>query len=348
MRPWLKSNEWHGWEWSTRRRKTLSSSRCFPLPRFIAATEMPSVETREPAGKGGAGLHYHPVKGLITEGLAWDAGTASRFFVSSVRRHAVFVVDPDKRISRFVDLPLGAFGMAVDNKRKVLWVAASSLPQVEGFTADQSDRAALMEVDLRTGRILRTFPAPAGKHLIGDVTVAANGDVYATDSSTPAIYKLRGETLEAWRSGPPFIALQGLVFSAGDRLLYVADYSKGIYAVDTTTGDTAALTLPADVTLLGVDGIYRARPANCPISMQEWYESESHHPHRPLLGWTLRRRVTTLAANREPMEDPTLGVMVGDQFYFNGAGQWELFGDDGKVTDEKALHEGVVMRVPVR
>ncbi|MEO8216390.1 MAG: hypothetical protein ABI718_04845 [Acidobacteriota bacterium] len=313
-------------------------------PRFIAATETFRANAA-PAGAAKVAFTV-PRKGLITEGLARDP-VSGTFYVGSVRQHAVFAVKPHRSMTKFVELPLGAFGMAVDARHGVLWVASSSLPQVAGFNAASSDRAAVVKVNLRTGRILETFDAPEGKHLFGDLTVASDGDVYVTDSTTPAIYRLHSGKLEEWFRGEPFIALQGLAFSEGDRILYVSDYSKGLYAIDVRTRDAAALTVPSDATLLGVDGIYRSGTRTL-IGVQNG--TDPNRIVRIELGadGLSVKKVTSLAANRAPMEDPTLGVMAGTDFYFNGAGQWELFDDTGKVKDETSLHEGVVLRVPVR
>lgn len=46
--------------------------------------------------------------------------------------------------------------------------------------------------------------------------------------------------------------------------------------------------------------------------------------------------------------DPTLGVVANNRFYFNGNAQWELFGDDGKISDPLKLSEAVVLSVPLR
>lgn len=37
-------------------------------------------------------------------------------------------------------------------------------------------------------------------------------------------------------------------------------------------------------------------------------------------------RVDPLAINEPAFDDITLGVMVGNSFYFNAAAQWKLFG----------------------
>ena len=44
-------------------------------------------------------------------------------------------------------------------------------------------------------------------------------------------------------------------------------------------------------------------------------------------------------------DEPTLGVVVGDDFYYIADGQWERFGEDGTVADTSALRPTVVLRL---
>jgi hypothetical protein len=44
-------------------------------------------------------------------------------------------------------------------------------------------------------------------------------------------------------------------------------------------------------------------------------------------------------------DEPTLGVVVGDDFYYIADGQWERFGEDGTVADAGALRPTVVLRL---
>ncbi len=92
--------------------------------------------------------------------------------VGSVRRGAIYA--GAQRLVK--DLPYGVFGMAAGNKRGILWAGASTVPQFERFREEERDRAAVLKIDLASGKLLATIPAPAGKHLFGDVALAPNGD----------------------------------------------------------------------------------------------------------------------------------------------------------------------------
>jgi len=60
--------------------------------------------------------------------------------------------------------------------------------------------------------------------VLGDVIVSPTGDVFTTDSASPALYRLRanGRALEPIAAGEPFVSLQGLALSADGQRLFVA------------------------------------------------------------------------------------------------------------------------------
>mgnify|MGYP001795798426 CR=1 FL=1 len=115
------------------------------------------------------------------------------------------------------------FGMALDAPRRRLWASTSSLPQSKAFREDDRDHAAVLEIDLDSGKVIRTIAAPDNaKHLFGDVAVARDGTVYVSDSDSPSLYFIRPRASgrvprkESWAVGP-FASLQGLALSLEER-----------------------------------------------------------------------------------------------------------------------------------
>ena len=207
--------------------------------------------------------------------------------------------------------------MTVDAKRHLLWAATSPIEQNKDFS--EKDHAAVLAIDLRSGRIVKTIPAPDdAKHIFGDLALAADGMVYVSDSASPNIFAIDGDSMRPFVQEGPFSNLQGIAPAAG--VLYIADYAKGIGAVDLATHDVHFLRAPADATLLGIDGLYRSGPKTL-IATQN-----GTSPQRVLrldLDGNSIARVTTLAANLPEMPDITLGVLAGSSFYFNGAALWD-------------------------
>lgn len=244
-------------------------------------------------------------KGIIPEGLAWDAKT-KRFFVSSVRKGTIH-----RGKELFYDGPdgWGIFGMAVDARRRVLWAATN---------AEATKKAAVLKLDADSGKLLARYEAPDdGEHNFGDLLVAGE-ELFLSDSGSPRIYVLRDGKVVPWLAGA-FHSLQGL--AATKDILYVADYSLGILAIDRRTRDVVPVRVPADVTLLGVDGLYLVDGRTL-VATQNGV-----NPNRVIridLASPLEvKGVTTLAANLPRMLDPTLGVLAGGRFYFHANAQWE-------------------------
>lgn len=272
--------------------------------------------------------------GLIPEGMAWDG---KRFFVSSVRMKTIFADGKE-----LATAPWGVFGMAADPKRGVLWATTTALPQVEGFVPEDKGKSALLRIDLRSGRVLETL-AVEGAHHFGDVTVAPDGEVYVSDSASPVVYRVRGNALEPFVR-KDFVSLQGLAVVG--RTLYVADYSKGLFAIDRRTLDVHPLAVPANVSLLGVDGLY-AVDGQTLVATQNGTNPNRILRIRLAPGGLRVLAVETLLANVPELGDPTLGVVANGRFYFNARAQWDLFGDDGKISDPLKLSEAVVLSVTV-
>ncbi len=286
--------------------------------------------------------------GLIPEGMAYDA-KSKRWFVSSVRAGEILVINAAGEVKTFTDAPWGVFGMAVDAKRGVLWAASMALPQVEGFRAEDKGKSALLRIDLATGRLLETLTPPGeGEHHFGDVALAADGQVYVSDSASPVIFRVASPaggagTLEPFLNGP-FASMQGI--APARNVLYVADYAKGIFAVDLRTRDAHPLRVPPNASLLGVDGLYFVNDRTL-IGTQNGTNPNRIIRIRLEPGGLAVSSVETLLANASGMGDPTLGVVAGKRFYFNGNAQWDLFGEDGKIADPLKLQPAVILSLPV-
>jgi len=174
----------------------------FPIEKSFPGERYAEVAKRFAANAKpvGTGKIEHTIDrlGLIPEGMAWDG---KRLFVSSVRTKTIFVIGPDGTVSEFAKGPWGVFGMAADAKRGVLWAASMALPQTEGFDPADKGRSALLRIDLRDDKVLETPSLAEGKHHFGDVTVAADGEVYVSDSASAVIYKVGVGKVERARGG---------------------------------------------------------------------------------------------------------------------------------------------------
>jgi sugar lactone lactonase YvrE len=173
-----------------------------------------------------------------------------------------------------------------------------------------------------------------GKHALNDLAIAANGDVYATDSLDSGVYRLRAgaKTLEAFVPPGVFRSPQGIAFAADGRGAYVADYVDGIWLVDLATGKREAVTGPRDVPLQGVDAL-AIHGKDLVVSQNGIVPARIARLALDASG----RRVESgeiLEMNTPLVEEPTLGVVVGDDFIYVANAQWERLDNDGKLNSE--------------
>ena len=282
-------------------------------------------------------------KTLLVEGVAYDKRTQT-FYLASVHQRKIVAVDRNGTATDFSkesDGLWGVFGIRVDAERGWLWVSSIANIGMKGYTEGDKGRSGIFRFDLKSGKLLKKYLLPAGeRHAIGDLFIDRKGRVYATDSASPIIYTIdqKKDEIEEFMRSDSFESLQGLTTSAkDDSTLYVADYSKGIFRIDTATKKITQL-LPADqdMTLLGIDGLYEYRGNFIAIQ-------NGINPNRVALFSVSGDKIVgykTLEANHPDFDEPTLGVLVGDDLYFNANSQFGLLNAKGELATDK-------MRSPV-
>jgi sugar lactone lactonase YvrE len=287
---------------------------------------------------------------LLTEGVAYDP-RARVFYVSSVHQGRILRVTRDGAATPFAtvdDGRLAPLGLRVDERRGLLWVAAAALPQTRGYAQADSGRSALLRYDLRTGRLTgRLEPTDGRPHVLGDVLVARNGDVYATDSRAPVIYRASSgsDSLEVFLESPLLLAAQGLALTPDERTLYVADYARGILRVDLRSRSVSPVETAPDVLALGIDGLYLHGRALIGIQNGVTPHRVARFTLSPAGDRIVRAEVLERAHPR--YDEPTLGVLVGDELYYVANSQWERFGGDGGIAHPDSLRRPVVLRLPL-
>lgn len=268
----------------------------------------------------------------IIEGLAVHPVTLESFF-SDVHHRCIWYREVSgghgsmKKFSADSDGLLGVFALRIDAGRDLLWASSSALPEMKGYAAAEKGRAFLAAYDLTARRLVRTYPVPADgrEHVLGDLVIAADGTVYASDSAAPVIWRLVPGTdaLEKWIESDEFVSLQGLALDAEGRRLHVSDYANGLWRIDVATRTPALLAAPTGATLFGLDGIY-AVPGGL-IAVQNGV-----NPQRivriDFAADGTPAAVRVLASGHASMSDLALGQVVNGHFDFIGNAGWSLFG----------------------
>lgn len=288
-------------------------------------------------------------KGLITEGLAYDP-VDQTFFVSSVHKRKILSVSKTgetRTVADELDGLWSVLGMKVDAQRRHLWVTTTAFPQMVNFKKEEDGSSAVLKFDLRTRKLIKRYllankPRP---HALGDLTIKSSGDVFATDSLSAAVYVIhpQADEIELFLENDAFVSPQGLAFSDDERHLFMADYSTGLFDIDVTTKMAVHLPPVAGATLLGIDGLYFYK--GCLIGVQNGVAPQrvvriglSKDSKRPA-------RLEVIEANNPAFDEPTLGVLVNDAFYFIANSQWGLVDDKGHLAAEDKLRDPVILKM---
>jgi hypothetical protein len=290
-----------------------------------------------------------PEKGLITEGIAYDPSSET-FYISSVRKRKILSVGKDGAPTNFAterDGLWSVLGMKVDAGRRRLWVTSAAVPQMENYREEENGRAAIFKFDLASGKLLKKYELPnrPDKHLLGDLVINSAGDVFATDSVSPAIYRIDHgkDELELFIKGEPFVSAQGLDFSEDEDELFVADYSRGVFVIDLRTKKYFNLAPAPDSTLLGIDGLYFYKRTL--IGTQNGTNPQRIIRLHLSKNYKSVERLEILEANNPLFDEPTLGVRVKDTFYYIANSQWESVNNKGELAPAEKLREPVILKV---
>lgn len=296
------------------------------------------------------------VRATLSDSTTWPEGMdydprSRRFYVSSVRYRTIVERAPNGSerdlIPRDVRGNGSVLGVRIDAARGVVWATMGGLSQMEGFTPADSTIASLVRIRIADGTIEQRWDFAAKKHhVLGDLAIGPNGDVFVTDSDEPVLYRLRPgtDTLEAIRN-PLFRSLQGPAPSPDGRFLYVADYSHGLLRVDLEKGTVIRLSEPAHVTTLGCDGIVLYQ--NSIIAVQNGVS-----PAR-VMRFTLDKsgerivRADILDRNWKIADEPTIGTVVGDEFVYVANSQWEKYSYSGARNVAIPLTAPILLAIPL-
>jgi len=150
---------------------------------------------------------------------------------------------------------LTLLGVLVDAPTHTLWLCsdpgALRSPPVTGI-------ASLMSFDLRTGRQTGHYPFPAPASICNDISVAPNGDVYASDTPNGRILRLAkgAKSLTVFAEDARLKGIDGLVFG-GNGVLYLNNVTRNQLLIidihaDGTSGAITPLVLSQPVA--GPDG----------------------------------------------------------------------------------------------
>jgi hypothetical protein len=293
---------------------------------------------REP--KGSAEVAYRLGDGyVVPEGIA--IGSDGELYLGSIHKGQLL---HNGRVLSDRQGHWSVFGMRFDDDGS-LWFASTAVAQLDDVGEDIG-KTGLFRLDTRTGDITSAalLPQFALEQGLGDLVIDDN-TIFTTDSLTGAVYRydIERETFTELVPRGTLNSPQGLAFDASGDHLYVADYTGGLYRVRLADGKLEKVLILADVSDHGIDGLYRY--GDRLIAIQNGIR-----PHR-VVSFALGEDGLTisesriLAANLAEFDEPTLGAVHGDDFYFVANSHWNRFDPDNRLPE--GLSGPIIMVIPL-
>ncbi len=287
-------------------------------------------------------LEYEQTE-LLPEAITFDA--KKNLYVGSVRNGSIFRSGKkDITLSLITGAPGGVYDLEV--RGDVLWAAVNNQLAYEGADPDQPF-ASIMAFNAKNGAPIREIRVAEGAALLGDLEVAKDGTVYASDSLTPRLFRIKpnSQTIDVFVEDHRFANLQGIALDERNHRLFVADYLTGLFVIDTDTGGMIQIENTADAHLGGIDGLYYHDGALIGIQ-------NGTSPHRIVrIGLNpAATEVTTfivLQQNLDSWNEPTHGAITGKEFRYIATSNWPSYGEDWSVREGAELKPLRIMTLPL-
>ena len=289
--------------------------------------------------------------GFLPEGIAYDSVDRT-FYLSSRYRRKIARIDSAGGANDFVtakqDGLWWVIGIAVDAKRRHLWAASSSFRDRPGIEPSEDNRAGVFCFAIPSGRLVcKIIQEAPGDRYLDDVAIAPDGRVFVSDPGHGAVLVTSAEqpTLTAFIAPGKIRAPQGLALTPDGSRLFISDYAGAIWWADLATGNVEKLAAPPDLTLGGLDGLAYYRGSLIGI----FNPRPPYQLVRLPLDATERRveRREILAENDSRWDEPTTGIVVGDDFYYVANSQGVKVGPRSQPFNERAFSPPTVLRLPL-
>ena len=140
-------------------------------------------------------------------------------------------------------------GLLADDKRNTLWICQNNTGGRGG--APVVGQTALRSFDLKSGEAKGTYPFPTNGGVCNDMAVAADGTVYATESFTNKVHRLRpGATaLDLWVTDAQLAGVDGVALLA-DGAVYVNTFFGGkLFRIPVNADGSAGALFPIETSM---------------------------------------------------------------------------------------------------
>lgn len=301
-------------------------------------------------GPGIAGFELEEFD-LLPEGIEHD-GVTGRFLLGSGKRKIIQVAPdgtPSELVSPARDGLLVPLGLRVDEERRRLWAVSVGDPAMGPIEEHEAGTTALHCWSLDDGSLLGRWSPPADtlEHGFNDVALHPDGSVVVTDPGCGGLHAARiGEdAMRAVLAPESLRGPNGIAISDDGTVAYVAEYVYGVSRVDLAQATFAAVEVPENVALIGVDGLY--------LHEDELVVVQNYAGLDRVAAFELDESGTKVVSarvleSRHPrMKDPTTGVIVDGEFWYIANSNIAGFNHAEQTPTREEWGTVLILRVPL-
>jgi hypothetical protein len=197
-----------------------------------------------------------PKSDNLMNALAWDPKRKS-LLIGSERDGSIHLLSEKGKLTDFIAAGSnpslwGVDALGVDSAHDKLYVATSASSKFAKFSADNANKAALLEFDLSSGKFVKKYtPAQDIPRTFTDIAVSENGMAFVADGAHHEVFKLEGDALKPVVTNSKLTAISAIAISTNGRVLYIADYALGIFGFDLAKGEAFEPAYNVDQLVLG-------------------------------------------------------------------------------------------------
>ncbi len=283
---------------------------------------------------------------LHPEGIAYRQDE-NAFYISSIHKGKVIRIREGQTSEISAPEMMAVSSLVMDDENQRLWVSTGAIDEWEGYTEDMRGKSKVLLIDLQDNEVMAVYSAlDEEKHYFGDMAMQPGTNrVYISDSRHKALYMIDpdSERLNLVKEFENFISLQGLAFNDTGDVLFFADYRRGLFRMNMENGEVQAFNPSEEYSLMGIDGLYFYNNSLITI----------HNGIRPkrIMQYYLNEDMDAISSFRfleranPVLEEPTLGVLVGDQFYYVANSPWPRYDQDGNIGPESIHPVPLIMKI---
>ncbi|HTR00990.1 MAG TPA: SMP-30/gluconolactonase/LRE family protein [Candidatus Acidoferrum sp.] len=274
----------------------IATSALFIGASALAQTKLPDIQIMD--------------TGVFPESIT---STAKGAVISGSTKGVIYRAEPGSAQAKAWIMPnaengiLSLLGVLADDKHNTLWVC--SAPNFFGGDRTQTT-SGVRAFDLGSGKFKGRydFPAPAGT--CNDISIAADGSAYVSDTGNGRIFRLKpnAKELDLVGSDPLLGGIDGLAFSADNTL----------YANNVRSNKLFRVALKPDGTMSGLIELSVSQKLNGPDGMRlikgsTFIQAESTSGRLSIV--TVEGDKATMTILRDNLESSPGATMVGNTAY---------------------------------